>query len=140
MIVLHKEPALVALGDGLGDEGSMKALLSTTLLLTAVTLAGGALAAVTLVAVILATAPGFAADAAFPPSSVVPAEFQRGVAPNRLDVYDMRRELAREAEHQRIRTRLGDPGRWCQPVAGGRQDDFGMAYPGSPGMLVIVCR
>jgi hypothetical protein len=118
----------------------MKALLSTTLLLSAVTLAAGALAAVTLVAVILATSPGFAADGAFPRGSVVPAEFQRDFAPNRLDVYDMRRELAREAEHQRIRTRLGDPGRWCQPVAGGRQDDFGMAYPGSSGLLVIVCR
>jgi hypothetical protein len=113
----------------------MKALLSTTLVFSAATLA-----AVMLAAVMLAASPGFAADAAFPRSSVVPAEFQRGFAPNRLDVYDLRRELAREAEHQRIRTRLGDPGRWCQPVATGRQDDFGMAYPGSPGMLVIVCR
>jgi hypothetical protein len=117
----------------------MKALLSTTLVLSAVTLAAGALAAVTLVAVILAASPGFAADAALPRGFVAPAEFQGGFAPNRLDVYDMRRELAREAEHQRIRTRLGDPGRWCQPVASGRQDDFGMAYPGSQGMLVIVC-
>jgi hypothetical protein len=116
----------------------MKALLSTTLVLSAVTLAAVTLAVVTLVTVILATVPGFAADAAFPRG--VPAEFQGSYAPNRLDVYDQRRELAREAEHQRIRTRLGDPGRWCQPVATGRQDDFGMTYPGSPGMLVIVCR
>jgi hypothetical protein len=118
----------------------MKALLSTTLLLSAVTLAAVVLATVTLVAVILAAAPGFAADAAVPRGYGMPAEFQRGHAPNRLDIYDMRRELAREAEHQRIRTRLGDPGRWCQPVATGRQDDFGTTYPGSPGMLVIVCR
>jgi hypothetical protein len=118
----------------------MKAFLSTTLVFSAATLAAVILAAVMLAAVMLAASPGFAADAAFPRSSVVPAEFQRGFAPNRLDVYDLRRELAREAEHQRIRTRLGDPGRWCQPVATGRQDDFGMAYPGSPGMLVIVCR
>jgi hypothetical protein len=117
----------------------MKALLSTTLVLSAVTLAAVMLAAVTLVTVILATVPGFAADAAFP-RGVMPAEFQGSYAPNRLDIYDQRRELAREAEHQRIRTRLGDPGRWCQPVATGRQDDFGMTYPGSPGMLVIVCR
>jgi hypothetical protein len=118
----------------------MKALLSTTLLLSAATLAAGVLAAVTLVAVILATAPGFAADAAIPRDFATPAEFQGSFAPNRLDIYDLRRELAREAEHQRIRTRLGDPGRWCQPVATGRQQDFGMAYPGSPGLLVVVCR
>jgi hypothetical protein len=115
----------------------MKALLSTTLVLSAVTLAAVVLAAVTLVAVILAASPGFAADVAIPPNFVAP-EFQGGVAPNRLDVYDLRREMAREAEHLRIHTRLGDPGRWCQPVATGRQD--GMAYPGSPGMLVVVCR
>lgn len=115
----------------------MKALLSTTLVLSAVTLAAVGLAAATLVAVILAASPGFAADVVIPRNFVAP-EFQGGVAPNRLDVYDLRREMAREAEHQRIRTRLGDPGRWCQPAATGRQD--GMAYPGSAGMLVIVCR
>jgi hypothetical protein len=109
----------------------MKALLSTTLVLSAVTLAAAALAAVTLVAVILAAAPGFAADVAIPRNFGVPAEFQGGFAPNRLDVYDLRRELAREAEHQRIHTRLGDPGPWCRPVATGRQED--LAYPGSPG-------
>ena len=118
----------------------MKALLSTTLVLSAVTLGALALAAVLLAAAILVTAPGFAADAAIRRDFAAPAEFRGSFAPNRLDVYDLRRELAREAEHQRIRARLGDPGRWCQPVATGRQDDFGMAYPGSPGMLVIVCR
>jgi hypothetical protein len=106
----------------------MKALLSTTLVLSAVTLGALTLAAATLVAVILAASPGFAADVAIPPNFVAP-EFQGGVAPNRLDVYDLRREMAREAEHDRIRTRLGDPFRWCGP--GG--------VPGRPGLL-IVCR
>ena len=107
----------------------MKALLSTTLVLSAVTLGVLALAAVVLAAVILAAAPGFAADAAFPGGPVIAPEFQGSYAPNRLDVYDMRRELAREAEHDRIRTRLGDPFRWCRP--GG--------VPGRSGLL-IVCR
>jgi hypothetical protein len=106
----------------------MKALLSTTLVLAAVTLAGITLAAVTLVAALLAASIGFAADAAIP-QDFAPVEFQGGFAPNRLDIYDLRRELAREAEHDRIRTRLGDPFRWCRP--GG--------VPGRPG-LWIVCR
>lgn len=106
----------------------MKTLLSTTLVLSAVTLAAVGLAATTLVAVILAASPGVAADVAIPPNFVAP-EFQGGVAPNRLDVYDLRREMAREAEHDRIHTRLGDPIRWCRP--GG--------VPGQPGLL-IVCR
>jgi hypothetical protein len=118
----------------------MKALLSTTLVLSAVTLAAAVLVAIALVGVILTAAPGFAADAAIAGDFATPAEFQGSFAPNRLDIYDLRREMARDAEHQRIHTRLGDPGRWCQPVATGRQQDFGMAYPGSPGMLVIVCR
>jgi hypothetical protein len=106
----------------------MKALLSTTLVLAAVTLAGITLAAVTLVAALLAASTGFAADAPIP-GYLAPVEFQGGYAPNRLDIYDLRRELAREAEHDRIRTRLGDPIRWCRP--GGA--------PGLPG-LPIVCR
>jgi hypothetical protein len=115
----------------------MKALLSTTLVLSAVTLGALTLAAVTLVAVILATAPGFAAEFAIPPAFATPPEFQGRFAPNRLDVYDMRRELAREAEHDRIRTRLGDPIRWCRPA--GQRDDFGLPHSGPPGVL-IVCR
>jgi hypothetical protein len=51
----------------------MKAFLSTTLVFSAATLAAVILAAVTLAAVMLAASPGFAADAAFPRSSVVPA-------------------------------------------------------------------
>jgi hypothetical protein len=110
------------------DEGSMKALLSTTLVLSAVALGALTLAAVMLAAALLAAGPGSAADVAIPQGFAAP-EFQGGVAPNRLDVYDLRREMAREAEHDRIRTRLGDPVRWCGP--GG--------VPGRPGLL-IVCR
>jgi hypothetical protein len=108
----------------------MKALLSTTLLLSALTLGALALAAVTLAAVVLAASPGFAADVAIPRNFGAPADFQGSFVPNRLDVYDLRRELAREAEHQRIHIRLGDPGPWCRPVAISRP---GLPYPGSPG-------
>ena len=128
LIVLHKEPARASRVGGRGNEVSMKALLSTTLVLSAVTLATVGLAAATLAAIILAASPGFAADVVIPRNSVAP-EFQGGVAPNRLDIYDLRRELAREAEHDRIRTRLGDPFRWCGPAG----------VPGRPGLL-IVCR
>jgi hypothetical protein len=107
----------------------MKALLSTTLVLSAVTLGALTLAAVTLVAALLAASTGFAADAAIPGDFAAPVQFQGSFAPNRLDIYDLRRELAREAEHDRIRTRLGDPVRWCRPGA----------VPGRPGLL-IVCR
>jgi hypothetical protein len=106
----------------------MKALLSTTLVLSAVTLGALTLAAVTLVAALLAASSGFAADAAIP-GDFAPVEFQGGAAPNRLDIYDLRREIAREAEHDRIRTRLGDPVRWCRPAG----------VPGRSGLL-IVCR
>jgi hypothetical protein len=115
----------------------MKALLSTTLMLSAVTLAAIGLAAVSLVAVILATAPGFAAEFAIPRDFVPPPGFYGSAAPNRLDIYDLQREFAREAEHDRIRTRLGDPIRWCRPA--GLRDDFGAPYSGPPGLL-IVCR
>jgi hypothetical protein len=113
-------------------------LLSTTLVLSALTLGVMTLTAVILAAVVLAASPGFAADVAIPRNFGAAAEFQGSFVPNRLDVYDLRRELARDAEHQRIHTRLGDPGRWCQPVATGRPED--LAYPGSAGQLVIVCR
>jgi hypothetical protein len=109
----------------------MKALLSTTLLLSAVMLGAVAM----LAAVIFSTSPGFTADAAVPLNFAAPAEFEASVVPNRLDIYDFRRELAREAEHDRIRTRLGDPIRWCRPA--GLRDDFGMPYSGPP---LIVCR
>jgi hypothetical protein len=126
----------------------MKALLSTALLLSAVTLGALTLAAVTLVAALLAASTGFAADAAIP-RDFPPVGFQGGYipnrldvpwsyAPNRLDVYDLRGEIAREAEHDRIRTRLGDPIRWCRPV--GLRDDFGTPYPGGRPEVLIVCR
>jgi hypothetical protein len=128
LIVLDKQPARASRVGGRGNEVSMKALLSTTLVLSAVTLAAVGLAAATLVATLLAASTGFAADAAIP-REFAPVDFQGSFAPNRLDVYDLRRELAREAEHDRIRTRLGDPFRWCGPAG----------VPGRPGLL-IVCR
>jgi hypothetical protein len=52
---------------------------------------------------------------------------------NRLDRYDLGRERAREAEHERIRTRLGDPAPACQAMAAeGRTL--------SPDLLVVICR
>ena len=68
---------------------------------------------------------GAAAEFYIPNRLDVPGSY----APNRLDVYDLRREIAREAEHDRIRTRLGDPVRWCRPAG----------VPGRSGLL-IVCR
>ncbi len=115
----------------------MKALLSTTLVLSAVMLGTLTLAAVTMAAVILGSAPGFAADFPIPQDFATPPDLFARAAPNRLDIYDMRREFAREAEHDRIRTRLGDPIRWCRPAA--QNENFGMIYPGPSGLL-IVCR
>jgi hypothetical protein len=66
-------------------------------------------------------------------SSLLDAHREFGVPFNRLDRDDLRRERAREAEHQRIRTRLGDPERACQA----------MAVEGrtlSPDLLVVICR
>ncbi len=81
-----------------------------------------------------AASPGLAADADGFADMVTLAEFQRSIAPNRLDLYDGRRELAREAEHRRIRTRLGDPG--CQTVA----VDNRYGYGSQPALVVVVCR
>jgi hypothetical protein len=79
--------------------------------------------------------PCLAAETAIPRDPFTLAEYPPGFAPNRLDIYDLKRELAREAEHRRIHTRLGDPGRFCRPAAVGEE-------PGapSPGLLIIVCR
>jgi hypothetical protein len=63
----------------------------------------------------LAAFPGLAAGAAFP-DGVMPAESQGSFAPPG-PTSEMRRKLAREAEHPRIHTPLGDPGHWRQPVA-----------------------
>jgi hypothetical protein len=66
-------------------------------------------------------------------SSVLDAHREFGVPLNRLDRDDLAREIAREAEHRRIRTRLGDPGRACEALA-----VEGRAL--SPDLLVAVCR
>ena len=48
-------------------------------------------------------------------NSSVLADHQRfGVPLSRLDRSDLAHEFAREVEHARIRTRLGDPDRVCQ--------------------------
>jgi hypothetical protein len=70
----------------------------------------------------LAAAPGLAADTAMSPDLITPVEYQPSYAPNRLDVYDLRR--------------VGDPERGCQTIAvEGREDP--RTYPG---LLVVVCR
>jgi hypothetical protein len=77
---------------------------------------------------------GSATEAAISRDLITPAQYPVEAAPNRLDFYDLKRELAREAEHRRIRTRLGDPDRGCQTVVvGGRGDAVTPA-------VVIVCR
>jgi hypothetical protein len=66
-------------------------------------------------------------------SSVLDAHREFGVPLNRLDRDDLARERAREAEHRRIRTRLGDPGQACEA----------MAFEGrtlSPDLLVVLCQ
>jgi hypothetical protein len=66
-------------------------------------------------------------------SSVLDDHWEFGVPVNRLDRDDLARERAREAEHRRIRTRLGDPGRACQAMAAeGRSL--------SPDLFVVICR
>jgi hypothetical protein len=68
-------------------------------------------------------------------SSVLDDHQQFGVPLSRLDRSDLAHERAREAEHTRIRTRLGDPDRVCQTVVvdGSREIN-------APGVVVIVCR
>jgi hypothetical protein len=68
-------------------------------------------------------------------SSVLDDHQRFGVPLSRLDRSDLAHELAREAEHTRIRTRLGDPERVCQTavVDGSRAIN-------APGMVVVVCR
>ena len=69
-------------------------------------------------------------------NSSVLAEHQRfGVPLSRLDRNDLAHEFAREVEHARIRTRLGDPDRVCQAaVVDGSREING------PGVVIIVCR
>ena len=66
-------------------------------------------------------------------SSVLDAHREFGVPLNRLDRDDLARERAREAEHRRIRTRLGDSGQACEA----------MAFEGrtlSPDLVVVICQ
>jgi hypothetical protein len=66
-------------------------------------------------------------------SSVLDDHQQFGVPLSRLDRSDLAHERAREAEHTRIRTRLGDPDRVCQTVVVDGEIS-------APGVVVIVCR
>jgi hypothetical protein len=81
----------------------------------------------------LAVSPAAAEYLFYRNSTVLEAHREYGVPFNRLDRDDLARERAREAEHQRIRTRLGDPERACQA----------MAVQGrvlSPDLLVVICQ
>jgi hypothetical protein len=81
----------------------------------------------------LAVSPAAAEYLFYRNSSVLDDHWEFGVPLNRLDRDDLARERAREWEHRRIRTRLGDPGRACQA----------MAFEGrtlSPDLLVVICR
>src|ERR1700693_4939078 len=67
-------------------------------------------------------------------NSSVLADHQQFCVPlSRLDRDDLAHERAREMEHTRIRTRLGDPDRVCQTVVvdGSREIN-------APGVVVIV--
>jgi hypothetical protein len=76
-----------------------------------------------------------AAEYLFYRNSSVLADHQQGVPLSRLDRDDLAHERAREIEHTRIRTRLGDPDRVCQAVVvdGSREIN-------ARGVVVIVCR
>ena len=81
----------------------------------------------------LAVSPAAAEYLFYRNSSVLDVHRQFRVPLNRLDRDDLARERAREAEHQRIRTRLGDPERLCEAMA---------AHGGalSPDLLVVICQ
>jgi hypothetical protein len=81
----------------------------------------------------LVVAPAAAEYLFYRNSSVLDVHREFRVPLNRLDRDDLARERAREAEHQRIRTRLGDPEPFCQAMAG-----YGGAL--SPNLLVVICR
>ncbi len=65
--------------------------------------------------------------------SVLDDHMEFGVPLSRLDRDDLARERAREWEHQRIHTRLGDPRRACRAMAA-----EGSTL--SPDLLVVICR
>jgi hypothetical protein len=92
-------------------------------------------AAVCLAVSPLAVSPAVAEYLFYRNSSVLDDHQQFGVPLSRLDRNDLAHERAREMEHTRIRTRLGDPDRVCQTVVvdGSREIN-------APGVVVIVCR
>jgi hypothetical protein len=83
----------------------------------------------------LAMSPAVAEYLFYRNSSVLDDHQQFGVPLSRLDCYDLAHEHARDAEHTRIRTRLGDPDRVCQTVV-----IDGTGGISAPGVVVIVCR
>jgi hypothetical protein len=83
----------------------------------------------------LAVSPAVAEYLFYRNSSVLADHQQFGVPLSRLDRYDLAHERAREAEHTRIRTRLGDPDRVCQTVMVDGSEQIN-----APGAVVIVCR
>jgi hypothetical protein len=83
----------------------------------------------------LAVSPAVAEYLFYRNSSVLADNWRFGVPLSRLDRDDLAHELAREMEHARIRSRLGDPDRVCQSVV---VDGSRGIY--APGVVVIVCR
>ena len=82
------------------------------------------------VCVVLSVSPA-AAEYLFYRNSSVLADHQRfGVPLSRLDRNDLAHEFAREAEHARIRSRLGDPDHVCHAAV----------VDGTLDVVVIVCR
>ena len=69
-------------------------------------------------------------------SSVLDDHWEFRAPLSRLDRYDLAREHAREAEHRRIRNRLGDPDLGCRTAL---MDRVEIVRPGA-GVVVIVCR
>jgi hypothetical protein len=98
-------------------------------------LASMSAAALALVVLPLAVSPAAAEYLFYRNSSVLADHREFGVPLSRLDRSDLAHERAREAEHTRIRTRLGDPDRVCRTVV-----DYASGAMSGPGVVVVVCR
>jgi hypothetical protein len=98
-------------------------------------LASMSAAALALVVLPLAVSPAAAEYLFYRNYSVLDDHWEFGVPLNRLDRSDLAHERAREAEHTRIRTRLGDPDRVCRTVV-----DYASGAMSGPGVVVVVCR
>ena len=83
----------------------------------------------------LAVSPSAAEYLFYRNSSALADHRDFGVPLSRLDRSDLAHERAREAEHTRIRTRLGDPDRVCRTVV-----DYASGSMSGPGVVVVVCR